>query len=75
MHRIIKFVNEFFYDFSPIQKSMTSHYIRMLQVLYLSIVCERVRDSTKAYRPIYKRSLLDLYMCKVICDVYLRLKI
>ena len=31
-----------------------SHYIRKFLILCLRIVSERVRDSMKAYRPIYK---------------------
>ena len=41
-----------------------SHCIRKFQILSLSIVSERVRDSTKTYRPIYKCSYW-VYIFKV----------
>ena len=57
---------------SQVLKNSCSDYIRKFQVLWRSVVSERVRDSTKAYRPIYKCGLLDLNMwgCifNCICD-------
>ena len=49
-----------------------SNYIAKFQVLCINVVSELVHDSTKAYRPIYKCSLLGLYLCgyifECICD-------